>query len=175
MNGKLIGAFPGKRFDSNVHYSNDGRGGWCLSQMNVDRSISTYEHYYLVFCFAGLIENAEESSRVESTRVIAEMEGEQIGSSEKKWRPDNKMWTVLHGDAIFEWAQLIEMEPKADGLINFTVSAKLTSQTNWVPLEGKGYARIHNIGESLTEVSKFRSSWRYNILQLLPRRLRWKL
>ena len=175
MNGKLIAAFPGKRFDINTHYSDDGRGGWCLAQMNVDRSISTYEDYYLIFCFAALIENADPDTRVENTKVVATMHGKEIGCSEMKWRSGNEMWTVVDGDAIFEWPQCIEMEPESDGLIQFSVHAKLTTLSEPIALDGNGYARIQNVGEALRAKTKFCSSWKYGALQMLPRKLRRKL
>lgn len=175
MHGKLIGAFPGKRFDSNPHYSEDGRGGWSLSQMNVDRCIKTYEDYYLIFCLAGLVTSADEKSRVERTRITAFMDGKEVGCSDLNWRPGNDMWMLVDENAIFEWPQVIEMQPKSDGLIEFSVDVKLTTNPEWLRLEGMAYARIKNVGTVPDEDAKFRRPWIYSLLQLLPKRIRRKL
>ena len=143
--------------------------------MNVDRSVSSYEDYYLIFCLAGLIENADETTRVATTRITATMHESVIGISEWKWYPDNNMWTVLNGDAIFEWPQAIELEPKTDGLIQFSIDVKLTTFQQWITLDGHAYARVRNIGVDEKQEAKFRSSWKYNLLQCLPKRIRRKL
>ena len=56
MNLKLIAWAPGKRFDPERKLCSDGRGGWVFSQVNVDRHITEYEDYWLIFYF-GVLSN----------------------------------------------------------------------------------------------------------------------
>jgi len=143
--------------------------------MNVDRWVSSYKDYYLIFCLAGLITNADESARVERTRITAIMDGKEVGRSEMDWRPGNDMWTVSGGNAIFEWPQTIEMQPLTDGLIEFSVDVKLTTEPEWLPLEGNAYARIKNVGIVPEQAKKFRKPWIFKLIQLLPQRIRRNL
>jgi len=130
MNLKLIGWAPGKRFDAEPKLCSDGRGGWVFSQVNVDRHITDYEDYWLIFYFGVLVESANEQDFVESTHVTAEMHGQEIGSNELEWKRPNPMWGYADGDAIFEFSQAIMMQPTRDGLITFHLRAKLNSQSD---------------------------------------------
>ena len=142
MNLKLIGWAPGKRFDPDRKLCSDGRGGWVFSQVNVDRHITDYDDYWLIFYFGVLVESANENDFVESTHVTAEMDGIEIGTNELEWKRPNPMWGYADGDAIFEFSQPIMMQPTHDGMITFKLRAKLNSQSDWMPIDGNGYCRI---------------------------------
>ena len=172
MKMKLIASFPGKRFDSERRLSEDGRGGWTLSQINVDRWINDYEDYYLIFCFAVLVDDALDDDHVQCTRVTAKMGDDVIGVDEYKWRPNNKMWTAINGQVIFEWPQCIEMSPAQDGIIQLSIQVKLASCSDWIPVAGNGYARIRNYGFSQSVDRRWIKPWRYTILKLMPKWIR---
>ena len=142
MNLKLIACAPGKRFDAERKLCSDGRGGWVFSQVNVDRHITDYEDYWLIFYFGVLVESANENDFVESTQLTAIMNGQEIGQDTLDWKRPNPMWGYAEGDAIFEFSQPIMMQPSRDGLITFKLRAKLNSQTDWMPIDGNGYCRI---------------------------------
>ena len=147
MNLKLIAWAPGKRFDSERKLCSDGRGGWVFSQVNVDRHISDYEDYWLIFFIGVLVESANENDFVESTRLSATMDGQEIGDNELEWKRPNPMWGYDNGNAIFEFSQPIMMQPKHDGMITFSLRAKLNSQPYWIPVAGNGYCRIKLVSE----------------------------
>ena len=142
MNLKLIAWAPGKRFDPERKLCSDGRGGWVFSQVNVDRHITDYEDYWLIFYFGVLVKSAIEHDFVESTHVTAKMGGQEIGTNLLDWKRPNPMWGYDHGDAIFEFSQPIMMQPTQDGMITFHLRAKLNSQPDWIPIVGTGYCRI---------------------------------
>ena len=169
MKMKLIGSFPGKRFDNERRLSEDGRGGWTLSQANVVRWINDYEGYYLMFFFAVLVDEALENDHVQCTRVTARMGDEVIGVDEYNWRTNNKMWCVMDGQAIFEWPQCIEMTPTHNGLIEFSIEAKLASCPEWMPIAGHGYARIRNIGFSQDLDRRWIKPWKFTLIKLMPK------
>ena len=142
MNLKLIAWAPGKRFDAERKLCSDGRGGWVFSQVNVDRHITDYEDYWLVFYCGVLVQSANEDDYVESTHLTATLNGQEIGEHELEWKRPNPMWGYANGDAIFEFSQPIMMQPTKDGLITFSLRAKLNSQPDWLPISGNGYCRI---------------------------------
>ena len=172
MEMKLIASFPGKRFDNERRLAEDGRGGWILSQVNVDRLINDYEDYYLIFCFAVLVDDALDDDHVQCTRVTAKMGDDVIGVDEYKWRPNNEMWTVINGQAIFEWPQCINMSPVRDGIIELSIEVKLASRSDWTTVSGNGYARIRNYGFSQSMDRRWIKPWRYTILKLMPKWIR---
>ena len=147
MNLKLIAWAPGKRFDAERKLCSDGRGGWVFSQVNVDRHTTDYEDYRLIFYFGVLVESANEDDYVESTRLTATMAGQVIGTDELEWKRPNQMWGYDNGDAIFEFSQPIMMQPEQDGLITFSLQAKLYSQPDWTPIDGNGYCIIKLVDE----------------------------
>ena len=147
MNLKLIAWAPGKRFDAERKLCLDGRGGWVFSQVNVDRHITDYENYWLIFYFGVLVESANQDDYVESTRLTATMAGQEIGTDELEWKRPNPMWGYDNGDAIFEFSQPITMQPTQDGLITFKLQVKLHSQLDWLPINGSGYCRIKLVNE----------------------------
>ncbi len=142
MNLKLIACAPSKRFDSDRKLCSDGRGGWVFSQVNVDRHITEYADYWLIFYCGVLVEAAVENDYVEATCLTAELAGEEIGSNELQWKRPNSMWGYQNGNAIFEFSQPIMMQPTRDGMITFSLRAKLNSQSDWLPVAGNGYCRI---------------------------------
>lgn len=172
MQLKLLSSCPGKRFDNEPRLSDDGRGGWQLSQVNTDRWISDYEDYFLVFCFAVLATNANEDDFVEVSKLTASMNGEHIGVDELRWKIPNEMWLVMDGDAIFEWAQAIDLNPKSDGLIKIQLDIKLNSQSDWLTVEGNAFARIRNMGEMPQMNWRWIPGWFYPIVSLIPKRFR---
>ena len=107
MDLKLIASAPAKRFDAERKLCSDGRGGWVFSQVNVDRKITDYKDYWLVFYFGVLVESASEDDCVEFTQLTATMDGQEIGSSDLEWKRPNSMWGYDNGDAIFEFSQAI--------------------------------------------------------------------
>ena len=172
MELRLLTSCPGKRFDNEPRLSDDGRGGWQLSQINTDRWISDYEGYYLVFCFAVLATNASEGDFVQKTRVTARMNDEVIGTNVLNWKSPNEMWLVFDNEAIFEWPQGIDLNPSADGLITFSIEAKINSQDEWIAVLGNGYARIRNMGKMPQMNWRWTKSWLYPLIRLVPKRFR---
>ena len=147
MKLKLIAWAPSKRFDPQKKLCDDGRGGWVFSQVNVDRHISDFTDYWLIFYFGVLVENANENDYVEEIHLTATMHGEEIGTNSQPWKQPNPMWGYQNGDAIFEFSQPIMMYPKSDGLISFSMKVKLNSQDDFLPVEGNGYCRIKLVEE----------------------------
>ena len=172
MQLKLLSSCPGKRFDNEPRLTADGRGGWQLSQINTDRWISDYEDYYLIFCFAVLASDAKENDFVEKTRLTATVDGMQIGVNEYQWKIPNEMWLIMNGEAIFEWPQLIDLEPTCDGLISISIDVKLHSETDWVNVDGNAYARIRNMGDMPQMAWMWTKPWAYPIIRLIPKRFR---
>jgi hypothetical protein len=143
----LIAWAPARRFDARKELCVDGRGGWTFSQVNVDRWIPGYADYRLTFYFGVLVEAAFRDDFVRCTRLTASMKGDRIGSGELEWKKPNPMWGYLDGDAIFEFAQPITMQPTQDGLITFSMEVLLNSQSDWLPVDGNGYCRIRRVDE----------------------------
>ena len=150
----------------------DGRGGWTLSQLNVDRCIADYSDYYLVFCLGVLVRDANEQDYVESTRLTAAMDELQIGTSLREWKRPNAMWNHVDGMAVFEWAQLIEMQPITDGLIEVTIEAKLNSQPDWLTVDGMAYCRITKVDDSVPLPRLWESSLIFSLREFLPKKWR---
>ncbi len=73
MKLQLIASMPGKSLENKHHFCVDGRGGWTLSQLNVDRCVSDYRDFYLVFCLGVLAPDVREVDFVESSRMTAKM------------------------------------------------------------------------------------------------------
>ena len=169
MNLKLIAWAPGKRFDAERKLCSDGRGGWVFSQVNVDRHITEYKDYWLIFYFGVLVESANENDYVESTHLTATMDGQEIGTDELEWKRPNSMWGFDNGDAIFEFSQAITMQPTKNGLITFTLRAKLHSQRDWMPIEGNGYCRIRLVDEQ-TSTDRWVNSTSFSFRSLFSKR-----
>lgn len=148
MELQLIASMPGKRFDPCRTICADGRGGWVFSQVNVDRTISIYHEFQLLFCLGVLVKNALECDYVEATRLTARMEDQDIGSDELAWRQPNSMWGYQNGSAIFEWVQSLTMKPEKDGLIAVQIEAKLNSRSDWIPVNGNAFCRIARAGSN---------------------------
>ena len=142
MHLKLIASVPSKRWDPCRELSSDGRGGWVFSQVNVDRVISGYRDYYMLFGLGVLATDAKPDDCVEQTKLTARMGKDVIGTDVLTWKDPNPMWGFHDGDAIFEWAQLIEMKPERDGMIAVSIDAKIKSQDDWLPVDGNAYCRI---------------------------------
>ena len=174
MEMQLIGSFPGKRFDHDARLCNDGRGGWALSQMNVDRSVELSDGgpHYLFFCLAVLAKAADKDDCVAATRLVAVQHGREIGTSEYEWTPNNGMWDVRDGDAIFEWPQDIEMYTSMNGLVEISIHVKLKSSDNWVLVNGNAYTRIKDTSKITDKHRRHASAPLYSFLQMIPPRLR---
>lgn len=143
MSLKLLYSVPAKRFEPHQSLCDDGRGGWTFSQVNVDRVVSQLEDYYLLFGFGVLVENALDDDFVTATKLTARMDGEVIGVSELVWESPNRMWGKEGSDAIFEWAQTIEMQPTHEGLITVSIDVNLKCQeAQWLSVEGNAYCRL---------------------------------
>jgi len=142
MHLKLISSVPSKRWDPCRNMCADGRGGWVFSQVNVDRVVSGYRGFYMLFGLGVLAENAKPEDYVEQTKLTARMDGDVIGTDVLTWKHPNPMWRFHAGDAIFEWAQYIPMVPSKDGMISVSIDAKIHSQVDWMPVDGNAYCRI---------------------------------
>jgi hypothetical protein len=172
MELKLLSSCPGKRFENEPRLTADGRGGWQLSQINTDRWVSGYNGYYLVYCLAVLATDASEDDFVERTRLSAFSNGDPVGTDELKWKAPNQMWLMMDGDAIFEWAQAIDLFPTCDGLITISIDVKLHSSTEWVRVNGSAFARIRNVGEMPQDNWRWTNPWLHPIIRLIPKRFR---
>lgn len=172
MELKLLSSCPGKRFENEPRLTANGRGGWQLSQINTDRWVSGYDGYYLVFCLAVLATNADENDFVEKTRLSAYINDELIGTDEHSWKIPNRMWLVMDGDAIFEWAQPIDLFPKCDGLITILIDVKLNSHKDWIGVNGSAFARIRNMGEMSQDEWRWTKPWLHPLIKLIPKRFR---
>ena len=78
----------------------------------------------------------------------------------------------MDDEAIFEWAQAIDLYPKNDGLITFSIEAKIHSQDDWLPVNGHAYTRIRDVGRVPALEKKWINSWLYPFLRLIPKRFR---
>lgn len=143
-----------------------------MSQINTDRWISSYDDYYLVFCLAAMASPAVQEDYVESTRLTAAMHGDVIGMDERMWKRPNAMWQVVEREAIFEWAQAIDLAPTRDGLIRVSIDVKVNSQSDWLPVDGAAYTRICNKGDLPQIDWKWAPAWLYPFVRLVPRRFR---
>ncbi|EMB15784.1 hypothetical protein [Rhodopirellula europaea] len=159
MHLKLIASVPSKRWDPCRELSADGRGGWVFSQVNVDRLISDYDDYYMLFGLGVLAANAMPNDYVEQTKLIARMGNDVVGTDVLTWKHPNSMWGIHDGDAIFEWAQLIALDPERDGMISVSIDAKIKSQDDWLPVDGNAYCRITRSSECKVEARFVPSFW----------------
>ena len=77
----------------------------------------------------------------------------------REWKRPNPMWGFDNGEAIFEFSQMIMMQPGQDGLITFSLRAKLHSQPDWMPVTGNGYCRIKLVDEHELSNRWVNSTW----------------
>ena len=174
MKMQLIGSYPGKRFDWDARLCNDGRGGWTMSQMNVDRCVELADGgpHYLFFCFAVLAKDADKDDEVAATRLIAVQNDKEIGTSEYEWSPANSMWNMHDGDAIFEWQQDIEMHTDSHGLVELSIHVKLRSSKKWVLVNGNAYTRILDTSLVADKECRHASPQLYGLLRMIPSSVR---
>lgn len=176
MEMQLIGSYPGKRFDFDARLCRDGRGGWALSQMNVDRCVDLAEEetgsHCLFFCLAVLVKEANKDQRVAATRMTATQHGKEIGLSEYEWSATNEMWNMHNGDAVFEWPQRLEMETDLYGLVTISIHVKFQSSDHWLLVNGNAYTRILETSLVVDKERRHASRVVYNLLRLIPLSIR---
>jgi len=136
MHLKLIASVPSKRWDHCRDLPAGARGGWVFSQVNVDRVISDCRDYYMLFGLGVLAVDAISNDYIEQTKLTARMDSDVIGTDVLTWKHPNRMWAIHNGDAIFEWAQLIALDPERDGMISVSIDAKIKSQDDWLTVDG---------------------------------------
>jgi len=159
MQLKLIASVPSKRWDPCDDLCADGRGGWVFSQVNVDRVVSGYRDFYMLFGLGVLAENASPNDFVEQTRLTARMDNDVIGTDVLTWKHPNPMWGFHDGDAIFEWAQSIKMTPTGDGMISVAIDVRINSEDDWMPVDGNAYCRIMKMPGCKAEARFVPSFW----------------
>jgi len=176
MEMQLIGSYPGKRFDWDSRLCLDGRGGWMMSQMNVDRCVDLEEEeagsHYLIFCLAVLVADAKKDDKVAATRMTAMQGGTNVGVSEYEWSATNTMWNMHEGNAAFEWPQSIEIDTDSYGLVTISIHVKLKSSGRWVLVNGNAYTRILETNLIPNKERRHASALLYNLLRFVPLSIR---
>lgn len=159
MQLKLIASVPSKRWDPCRNLCSDGRGGWVFSQVNVDRVVSGYRGFYMLFGLGVLAKNAGPEDYVEQTRLTARMGDDVVGTDVLTWKHPNPMWGFHDGEAIFEWAQYLPMIPERDGMISVAIDAKIHSQDDWLQVDGNAFCRITKVPNCKTDARFVPSFW----------------
>jgi hypothetical protein len=167
MKLSLLSAIPCSRVDL-MRCCKDGRGGWVYSQVDPCRCFTDFKNscglFFALSVFAAPAVEPKDS--IEHTVLVAEIHGEEIGTSTLEWGDGN--WGIdLEDGTVFSWTQSVPITPTSNGLVTVRISVKLRSQP--APIEVSHPAFCHIREEDRDHIQLPRWKW---LLSLLKRERR---
>ena len=137
----LMATVPCKRFDF-APRCEDGRGGWTFSQFGADRYVARPSKLSIKLGLAVWVTPAVPGVYVESSKLIATSGIQEIGTSVTEWKRPND-GGAHHGDgSVFEWIQDVGCPIDDDQLITISVQLKISSNDDWLLVDGCGYVHV---------------------------------
>lgn len=138
----LLSAIPCSRVDL-MRGCEDGRGGRVYSQADPCRCFTDFRQpcrlFFALSVFAAPPISPDDS--IEQATLVAEMHGEEIGTSTLEWGDGN--WGIdLEDGSVFSWPQSLPITPSSNGLLTVRIRVKFCSQTESIETSHPAYCHI---------------------------------
>jgi len=119
-------------------YRKDGRGGHTFYQCGSHVLFSDLRNRWYRFAIEVATVNEPEDSILEATRLVAQVDGENVGLQQGvlDWDGDYRKRTSLEQYSCYRWTQCLEIDLDGPALVTIRVEMKFKGQDDYFPVDG---------------------------------------